>query len=323
MAARGRVPAMGRWADLAALHLDQRLRRGTGDLEVLEVQEVHVGAGVDGAQPAVDREGLDRRLRAPALAGHHLVDVARADVLLGPLHRLRVALGAEVRAPLGRLGRQRADSRDRPGEALAHLGHGLGGARVALLQPVGGHVGDHRDLVAQMVEGHQQLGDHHGHLGHAQLVGVGLPHAGLDGAHQVVAEQAHGAAGERRQPVDRGERQAAQLLLHHRVGIALVAALPADHRAGAEAEERPAAEPLTLLGRLQQERRALAAELEVGRHRRLAVGDEGVAQRDQVALAGQLPRLLEGGAELEIRMRRCSAGRRPACAPAWVSDDAH
>ena len=45
------------------VHLDQRLRRGAGDLEVAEVEEVHVGRGVDRAQAAVDREGLDRGRR--------------------------------------------------------------------------------------------------------------------------------------------------------------------------------------------------------------------------------------------------------------------
>ena len=37
----------------------QRLGRGAGDLEVQEVQEVHVGRRVDDAQPAVDRERVD------------------------------------------------------------------------------------------------------------------------------------------------------------------------------------------------------------------------------------------------------------------------
>src|ERR671938_434488 len=41
--------------------------RGPGDLEVQEVQEVHVRAGVDDAQPPVDRERVDVDARAPAL----------------------------------------------------------------------------------------------------------------------------------------------------------------------------------------------------------------------------------------------------------------
>ncbi len=56
VSARGRVPAIGRCSARRPVDLDQRLRRGAGDLEVAEVEEVHVRARVDGAQPAVDRE---------------------------------------------------------------------------------------------------------------------------------------------------------------------------------------------------------------------------------------------------------------------------
>ena len=50
-------------ADAAAVDGDQRLGTGAGDLEVPEVQEVHIGAGVDRPQAAVDRERLDRHRR--------------------------------------------------------------------------------------------------------------------------------------------------------------------------------------------------------------------------------------------------------------------
>src|ERR671938_264604 len=46
------------------------------DLEVLEVEEVHVRARVDRAQPAVERERLARQLRGPALARDDLVRIA-------------------------------------------------------------------------------------------------------------------------------------------------------------------------------------------------------------------------------------------------------
>ena len=63
-APRGRVPAIGRVETCAAVDRQQRLGRGADDLEVLEVEEVHVRRRVDRAQPAVDRERLDRRRRA-------------------------------------------------------------------------------------------------------------------------------------------------------------------------------------------------------------------------------------------------------------------
>ena len=50
--------------DAAAGDGDQRLGRGADDLEVLEVEEVHVRRRVDRAQPAVDRERRRRRPRA-------------------------------------------------------------------------------------------------------------------------------------------------------------------------------------------------------------------------------------------------------------------
>ena len=52
----------------AALHLDQRLRRGAGDLEVLEVEEVHVRAGVD-RRAARGRSRTPRPARRRSSAG--------------------------------------------------------------------------------------------------------------------------------------------------------------------------------------------------------------------------------------------------------------
>ena len=47
------------------------------------------------------------------------------------------------------------------------------------------------------------VGDHQRHVGQPERVGVGLAER-LDRADQVVAEEADGAAGERRQALDRG-----------------------------------------------------------------------------------------------------------------------
>ena len=56
--------------------------------------------------------------------------------------------------------------------------------------------------MAQVVEDEHHVGDHQRHVGQAERVGVGLAER-LDRAHQVVAEEADGAAGERRQALDR------------------------------------------------------------------------------------------------------------------------
>jgi hypothetical protein len=79
----------------------------------------------------------------------------------------------------------------------------------------------------------------------------------------------------------------------------MVAQAQADHRAGPEAEERPAPHP-PLLGRLEQEGRTAAAQLEVRRDGRLGVGHEGVAQRHQRVLAGQRSHLVEARREVQL-----------------------
>ena len=95
--------------DPVAADLDQRLRRGAGDLEVAELEEVHVGRGVDRAQAAVDREGLDRRRRREALRGDDLEGVAGVDVLDDPRDRgfelLALHVGGEARAARRRAAR--------------------------------------------------------------------------------------------------------------------------------------------------------------------------------------------------------------------------
>ena len=116
--------------DVAAVDRQQRLGGGADDLEVLEVEEVHVRARVHVAQPAVDAERLDRRRRRPALARDHLVGVAGVDVLDDPrdvgLERLARHVGLEGRLlaravgldggqRAGEAGADRADRLDRAG----------------------------------------------------------------------------------------------------------------------------------------------------------------------------------------------------------------
>src|SRR4051794_5077025 len=65
-AARARAGDRAR-GHAVAHHGDERLRRRADDLEVLEVQVVHVRRRVDRSQAAVDRERLETDVRAPAL----------------------------------------------------------------------------------------------------------------------------------------------------------------------------------------------------------------------------------------------------------------
>ena len=113
-------------------HGHERLGRGADDLEVLEVEEVHVRRRVDRPQPAVDRERLDGDRRRPALRGDDLEGVAGVHVLDDPRdHRLEL-LARHVRGRT-RARRRRAplQPRQRAGEPLADLARSARGARVA------------------------------------------------------------------------------------------------------------------------------------------------------------------------------------------------
>jgi hypothetical protein len=101
---------------VAAGDREQRLGRRAGDLEVLEVQEVHVRARVDHPQAAVDAERVEPERRAPALRRHDLEGVAGVDVLDDPGdHRLELLAG-HVRRERGALG-ARAGAEVRHGPA--------------------------------------------------------------------------------------------------------------------------------------------------------------------------------------------------------------
>ncbi len=135
----------------------ERLGAGAGDLEVAEVEEVHVRARVDRAQAAVDRERLDRDLRRPALARDDLVGVAGVDVLDDPLDHALELLARHVARPGRRLavgGRPLGRLRHRPGEAAAHVGDRLDRLGVGALEVVVVRVdvGEDRQLAAQVVE---------------------------------------------------------------------------------------------------------------------------------------------------------------------------
>jgi hypothetical protein len=101
---------------------EQRLGLAPGDLEVEEVQEVHVRAGVDDAQPAVDGERVDVELGAPALGGHDLEGVAGVDVLDDARdHRLEAPRAACWREARARPRRGRRHRRHRPGQQAPAL----------------------------------------------------------------------------------------------------------------------------------------------------------------------------------------------------------
>ena len=192
--------------------------------------------------------------------------------------------------------------------------------------------------MAQVVEDEQQVGDHQRHVGQAERVGVGLAER-LDRAHQVVAEEADRAAGERRQALDRGEleggrgarrpprRGRRRRWTARRSALGEHAVAPAQHRARPEADERVAAD-LALLRRLEQEAgRALGLAA-----RSLRKAETGVSQSSSrraqtgttLPCSRQLASLARGSARASARSSAATAIehfhrgrlRRPRARPA-------
>ena len=86
-----------------------------------------------------------------------------------------------------------------PGQPPANLGDGLDRALVRGVEiVVAVDVGDHRDRVLEVIERDQRVGQHQRQVRQPDRVGIGRAER-LDRPNQVVREQPHGAAGERRQ----------------------------------------------------------------------------------------------------------------------------
>ena len=177
---------------------------------------------------------------------------------------------------------------------------------------VGGHldVGDDGGAIVQVVEHQQRVGHHHDGVGQVAVVGRRVGER-LDRPHDVVAQIAHGAAGEARQPGHVHRRmpaeQAAQVLERGHVGLddaPAVAGGPARARAPAIAEhlarigrqEGVPGPALAALERLEQEAVRPAVELGEGGDRRVAVEHDLAGHRHhRAALAGAGGERVEGG----------------------------
>ena len=207
LAPRGRVPAIGPERDLAILDPDQDLGRAADDLDVVAVEVVEIGRGVERPEIAVGEERVGRRDLEPPRQ-YRLEGVARRDVLLDAAH---VVLEALVR--IGRRGRrQRARKLDgeRPdraaeGEAAepvvdAGLGGGVEPAQLGVVGlGVHLHVRDDRGPIVQVVQHEQRVGHHHQGVRQVAIVGRRIGER-LDRADDVVAQIAHRAAGEPGEP---------------------------------------------------------------------------------------------------------------------------
>ena len=183
-----------------ALHADQHLGGGPRDRARAVLQEVHVRRRVHHAQGAVDREGIAGTLDAAAPREHDLEDVSGGDVVLRRAHGLPVAgaVGEEVAARVELRSPPRGGHRRRR-SGTAQVG--LGGIEHVLRPLEGGAasrlgVGHEHDPLPRVVERHQRAVERERSQRQAGgRVAVGDP---LEQPHRVVAQVAHGSAGQSR-----------------------------------------------------------------------------------------------------------------------------
>ena len=257
------------------------------------------------------------------------------DVLDDPRHVGLELLAGHVRLPVD-LGPRRdcgLGGRHRLLEPLLDPGDRLRRPRVGRLDAalvLDERVDDQRHLVALVVEGDEHVADHQRHVGQPERVGVRLAERRLDRADEVVAEDADGAAGERRQRLGLGDRVAAEVVGDGAVGIGDLACPGRARRRGRRRRPTRSARPRSSAGsrgggsprKDQRPRRPCSADssrkdgpsprsFRKALTGRLDVVDEGVADGDDVGVARELAGALEARLEGEPCRLRRSLARRP------------
>ena len=309
-ALRGRVPAIGPERGAVPFEPHVQLRRRADQTQrrafdqAVEVEEEHVGGGVEPAQRPVDAERLGRSLAREALRQHHLEDVARGDVLFRLPHRSHVLLRRQVRGQIGAaiLGVGRGAGRQRAGDAAFDLLQPrlrFGAARFLVVAHL--RMGDQQQPAERVVERHHRIGQEEDGIGQ---VGVLRQHqARLEEADGVVAQVAHQPAGETRQTRHRDGVVESQLAAQKVQRILVVgevdltdavrpmprhgAAAQHIRLARVDADERVARQVLAAGDAFQQERRTVAGELEIDGDRGFQVSGQLAHDGDQGACAGR------------------------------------
>ena len=204
----------------------------------------------------------------------------------------------------------------------------VGPVEIVDVHPEHRHALDQIDPLAPVVERSQRTDHAHRRVGQLTVV-VGHVGQPLDLAHDVVAEVAHHAALQRRQVGDDRRAVDPQQLVeggehssierHRRRHVAErrdqpVAQLQRRHRVAAD--EAVAAPAFAVLDGFEQEPRAVADQLGVGRHRRLQIGEHLGPHRHHGVLGGQ-------GAELVAARPHAQVAHSPnrrkkhEYAPVW------
>ena len=202
-----RAGACRRWAHrhLSVLQSHQYFRRGTHDLEVLQVHEIHVRRGIERAQRAVEIERRGGVGNRQALRQHHLHDVAGTDVRERFLDRLFKRLLRERRHKIA-LGHGLAAT------GLAVLYDAFAKFRYQFIEPAIGlvkgifdcriDVDDDVELALEVVEYNDFVRHRQQNVRCANNVGLGhIAQTRLDVTNRLVAEVTHEPAGEARQAV--------------------------------------------------------------------------------------------------------------------------
>jgi len=319
-------------------------------LEIGQIEEIHVGRGIERAQGAVDinRAGLERH--AQALAEHHLKHVAGADVVLALFNGSDEALAGEAGDEVGLaqgIGRQHvrvagtavAQPVDQRIQSALGAGPGLRLGRVGVDDEVQAalEVVEHRHFFAQHEEdvGRVEL------IGQHAAVGQRAGQTRLDVTDALEAEVADQAAGERRQAVDFGHRVggAQTFDLAQRVGhvagfdqLAEVAHFQAVAAEGVaapcrQADDRMPAPGLAAFNGLEQIGLWAVGQLEVDRKRGVQIGQDLAHHRDAgVAFGGESGKgggVGHGGVgcagDRRVCQRRRGSGRKQAAPPAVAS----
>ena len=339
---RGRAAVADRHQRLGT-RPDDRERCATGG--VLEVQQVHVRAGVGGPQHPVHVERVGRAVHLEPLRHDDLERLAGPDLLLGDLDGRAVVLLAAPAQERGLGRRVHPDRRRRrDGQLGGHpveAGDGVvvGGVDALVGAVPVDRVGDQRDRALVVVDRGQVGGQQHDQLGQGQVVDRGRVVAdALHAAHHVVAHVADHPAGQRRQPrqllaaqllddgAQRGQRVALGGQAHGDLTGPVQPSVDGGERRGtAGPDERPSRPRPAVLRRLQQERAgSRSGELAVDPDGRLVVGEEPAGHRDDPVPRRELAELLAGRGDRD--QGRCggggrhpailAGGRRPAESPA-------
>ena len=291
-----------------ALLAHQDLRAGPHHMEISEMVEVHIGAGVERAQRAVQRQRRGREALVNALAHLHLHEIARRNQFLGLLHGVQIVLLVEAALcgiALAGTNLRRADG---IAQLVLELTQTLLGAGIGFgLAGVG--IDDEVELAREVVDdGHLFALQQHD-VGRAQAVGrTAVLQLFLDIAHGVIAEIAGQTAAKARHARrdghlealligrDEVQRIAAGSLHHlaigHDLGPGLVAEARGAHKAACrQADEAVAAEALAADDGFQQEAVLAVAigmgQLEIEGQRGFEVGKGLDQQRDAVIALGR------------------------------------